>query len=224
MLLVGSRSSAHAQTQLNLSANGSNAVDPDEIVASLDVQATSPNASTAQAGVNSAMKQALDAAHAVKGVTATTGSYNVNQNTSNDAAQTTSYQASQSLQIVMESPGGAPPDAFTALTGRLQQAGLLLNSLDGELSDKGQSDAQQGAINDALRQIQAQAAAIASTLGERVGKIQTLSISVNMPGPLMRAAPMMMMAATASPPPQAAPGQVTVQANVSATIGLMPRP
>jgi hypothetical protein len=34
----------------------------------------------------------------------------------------------------------------------------------------------------------------------------------------------MMMAAAAAPPPQAAPGKVTIQANVTATIELTPGP
>jgi len=122
----------------------------------------------------------------------------------------------------MAAAGGAPPAAFTALVGQLQQKGLLLNSLNGDLSAKAQEAAQQGAIDDAIRQIQSQAQAVAATLNEQVGKIQSLSVNVNMPGPVSRVGPMMLMAAAA--PPQAAPAQVTVQANVSATIALTPPP
>jgi predicted secreted protein len=214
---------ATAQTVLNLAANGSDSVDPDRIVAALTAQASGTDAAGVQADVNRAMAAALSAARTVTGVTATTGDYSVYQTTPPDGPpQKPVYQASQDLQLRMAAAGGAPPAAFTALVGQLQQKGLLLNSLNGDLSAKAQEAAQQGAIDDAIRQIQSQAQAVALTLNEQVGKIQTLSVNVNMPGPVSRVAPMMIMAAAA--PPQAAPAQVTVQANVSATIGLTPPP
>jgi uncharacterized protein YggE len=216
---------APAQTVLSLSATGNNTVDPDQIVASLDVQSNAKTAALAQAEVNRAMQRALDAVHALAGVTATTGDYSVFQNSPDNASGNASpvpvYQASQNLQLSMAAPAGLPPAAFTALVGRLQQQGLLLNSLDGALSGQGQAAAQAGAINDAIHQIQAQAAAIGATLGEHVGKIKSLDVNVNTPGPILRSAPMM-MAAAAAPPPQAAPGKVTIQANVNATIDLTP--
>jgi uncharacterized protein len=221
--VLGASNAAQAQTTLNLSANGTNTVDPDEVIASLDIQASSASAANAQASVNRQMKHALDAVKAVPGVIATTGNYSVYQNMPDNQAKSATYQASQGLQLTMMAPGGVPPDAFTALAGQLQQNGLLLNTLDGDLSSKGRELAQQAAVTDAIRQIQAQAAAVAATLGEHVGKIKSLTVDVNTPGPIIRAAPMAMMAA-ASPPPQAAPGKVTVQANVSATIDLTALP
>jgi uncharacterized protein YggE len=219
---------APAQTVLSLSATGNNTVDPDQIVASLDVQSNAKTASRAQAEVNREMQQALAAVHSLAGVTATTGDYSVFQNSpdnpSGNASSEPVYQASQNLQLSMAAAAGVPPAAFTALVGRLQQQGLLLNTLDGNLSDQGQAAAQAGAINDAIHQIQAQAAAIAATLGEHVGKIKSLNVNINSPGPILRPAPMMMMAAAAAPPPQAAPGKVTIQANVNATIDLTPPP
>ncbi len=219
-MLLAAVGMAQAQTVLNLSANGSNTVDPDQIVASLNVQASSASAAKAQAQINGEMKKALDAARALAGVTATTGDYSVYQNSPDNSAKPV-YQASQTLQLSMAAPAGVPPDAFTALIGRLQQQGLLLNTLDGNLSNQGQAAAQQGAIDDAIHQIQAQATAIAATLGEHVGKIQSLNVNLNNPGPVLRAAPMMMMAAKAEPA-QAAPDKVTIQANVSTTIDLTP--
>jgi uncharacterized protein YggE len=216
---------APAQTVLSLSATGNNTVEPDQIIASLNVQSNAKTAAQAQAEVNREMQQALAAAHALAGVTATTGDYSVFQNspdnTSGNASPAPDYQASQGLQLSMAAADGVPPAGFTALVGRLQQQGLLLNTLDGNLSGQGQAAAQAGAINDAIHQIQAQAAAIAATLGEHVGKIKSLDVNVNTPGPILRAAPMM-MAAAAAPPPQAAPGKVTIQANVNATIDLTP--
>jgi len=211
---------AQAQTVLTVAANGSNTVDPDQIVASLDVQSSAASAAQAQAGVNREMKQALAAARGTAGVTATTGDYSVYQNSpDNGSTAKPVYQASQNLALSMAAPDGVPPASFTSLVGQLQSQGLLLNSLDGNLSAQGQNAANQGAIDDAIQQIQSQAAAVAARLGEHVGKFQSLNVNLGSPGPILRA-PMMMMAAAAAPPPQAAPGKVTIQANVTATIEL----
>jgi uncharacterized protein len=209
---------ARAQTELNLAATGQKLVAPDEMTASLQVQAASPRAAAAQGEVNGAMSKALALAKAVSGVTATTGSYSVFEDSS-DSAKPPVFRASQSLQLVIPAPGGVPPDGFTALVGQLQQDGLLLNGLDGDLSGNGQESAERSAIADAIGQIQAQAAMIAGDLRKNVGEIKTLNVNVNMPEAVMRAPRAMMMAA-AMPPPQAAPDKVTVQANVSATIEL----
>jgi uncharacterized protein YggE len=209
---------ARAQTELNLAATGQKLVAPDEMTASLQVQAASARAAMAQADVNGAMQKALALAKGVSGVTATTGSYSVFEDSS-DNAKPPVFRAGQSLQLVIPAPDGVPPDRFTALVGQLQQDGLLLNSLDGDLSGSGQESAEQSAIADAIRQIQAQAAMIAGELRKKVGEMKTLNVNVNMPEPVMRAPRAMMMAA-AMPPPQAAPDKVTVQANVSATIEL----
>jgi uncharacterized protein len=209
---------ARAQTELNLAATGQKLVAPDEMTASLQVQAASARAAMAQADVNGAMQKALALAKGVSGVTATTGSYSVFEDSS-DNAKPPVFRAGQSLQLVIPAPDGVPPDRFTALVGQLQQDGLLLNSLDGDLSGSGQESAEQSAIADAIRQIQAQAAMIAGELRKNVGEMKTLNVNVNMPEPVMRAPRAMMMAA-AMPPPQAAPDKVTVQANVSATIEL----
>lgn len=217
---LGLAAPAAAQTMLNLSANGSSSADPDRINASLDVQFSAADAAEAQAEVNRAMAKALGAARSVSGVTATTGDYSVYQTTP-DNGQKPAYRASQNLRLSMAAPGGAPPGGFTTLLGQLQQKGLLLNSLNGDLSPHAQEAAEASAIKDAIRQIEAQARAVAATLNEHVGKIQTLNVNLNLPGPVLRAAPMMM--ATAAPP-QAAPAQVTVQANVTATIALTPPP
>jgi uncharacterized protein YggE len=94
--------------------------------------------------------------------------------------------------------------------------------LDGYLSDAGQTAAQQAAIADAIHQLQATAARVAAALGDRVTGIKTLQVNLQNTGPVMPGR-MMMLAATA-PPPQAAPGPVTVTANVTADIDLETTP
>jgi uncharacterized protein YggE len=211
---------ARAETLLSLSATGTAITLPDEITASLNVQTTAKTAAAAQAGVNKTMAAALAAARALAGVTATTDSYSVSQNDPDNTAQKPGYQASQALELTMPAPGGTPPDAFTNLVGKLQQDGLLLNGLDGQLSATGADEARRLATVDALHKLRTQADAVAATLGETAGGFKTLNVQTNGGGPIMPG--LMMMKAAAAPPPQAAPGPVTVQVSVDATILLTP--
>ena len=102
----------------------------------------------------------------------------------------------------------------------LQHDGLQLNSLDGDLSAAGADAAAQAATTDALHRLQTQTNAIAATLGDKAGEIKTVTIDSNNPGPVM---PRMMALQQGAAPPQSAPGPVTVQVTVEATILLTPR-
>jgi uncharacterized protein YggE len=214
---LGSLSGPHrAATTLTLSATGSATVAPDQMVASLQAQESAPAAPQAQDAVNQQMATALAESRATAGVTATTADYSVSE-TDPGNNQPPSYQASQTLNLTIPAPGGAPPGAFTALVGKLQQQGLLLNTLDGQLSAAGADAARRAATTDALHRLKTDAAAIAATLGDKVDDIRTLSIDTGNPGPI---APRMMMLAAAAP--QAAPGPVTIQVTAEATITLAP--
>jgi uncharacterized protein YggE len=188
------------------------------MVAALNVQASAATAAQAQAGVNKAMQQALAAARAVAGVTATTGGYSVNEDDAATTPKGQKFQASQGLTLVMPAAGGQAPAAFTGLVGTLQQEGLLLNNLDGELSAAGRAAATQDAIKDGIAQLRAQAVAVAQSLHEKVGPMTTLAVNIDAgwAGPR----PMMMMAKAAAP--QLSPGTVTVSASLSATVTLTP--
>ncbi len=222
ILALAAARPAAARTDLTLAASGQASVPPDQMAASLTVQETAAHAAAAAAAVNAAMRQALAAARAVAGVTAVTADYN-EQATTDENGRPNGFQASQTLNLTMPAPGGTPPAAFTDLLGRLQQAGLLLNQLDGDLSAAGQAAAQQAAITDAIRQLRTTAAHVAAALGDRVTGIKTLRVDLQDSGPVLPGR-MMMMAAPAAPPPQAAPGPVTVTANVSADIDLETAP
>jgi uncharacterized protein YggE len=192
-------------------------VQPDQAVATLTAQASSANAATAQNEVNAAMAAALALAKRIAGLTATTANYDVSAIAPDSGNGPDKYQASQDLNLTMQAPGGAPAASFLALLAKLQTRGLLLESLDGDLSDHAQRQAEQAAIIDALHQIQTQAAAIAAALNEKMDRITTLNVNIDDGGPSPGPRPMMMMARAATPP-QAAPAAVTVQASVSATI------
>jgi uncharacterized protein YggE len=206
---------------LSLTASGETAAIPDEIVASLTAQSSSVDASAAQANVNTAMKQALALSKTLPNVVAVTMDYSVSENTPGDPKQSPTYQASQTLQLTMPASGGTPSKSFTALVGQLQQHGLLLNDLDGDLSARGQDAAQEVAIVDAIHQLQAQASVVSKTLNDSVRAIKDLTVNFNAPTPWPGPRPMVMMAAVDAAPPQAAPAAVVVQASVSATIALI---
>lgn len=203
---------ARAETTLSLSATGSVAAVPDEMEASLTAQGSAATAATAQDTVNRLMAASLASARKINGVTATTAAYNVFQTQ-------TGYQASQTLNLTMPAPGGLPPPAFTNLIGQLQQKGLQLNSLDGQLSAAAADSASQAATTDALHRLRAEANAIAATLGDKPGEIKTVTIDPGDSGPVM---PGCAMALQAAAPPQSAPGPVTIQVTVEATISLTP--
>jgi uncharacterized protein YggE len=218
ILAFSTISTAAAQTDLTIAATGLASVPPDEASAALTVQAQDTTAAKAQATVNSQMAKALTLAKAVPGVKIVTGGYNSYTVTpGNNAPQ--QFAAQQTLQLSIMAPAGAPPDAFSNLLGTLQQDGLLLNSLSGDLSDAGQRQAQQAAITDALTQIQAQAASIAASLHEQVGPIKSLNVNAaSNPGP--RPLMMVMAARDAAPTPQSAPDNVQITASVTADIAL----
>ncbi len=187
---------------------------PDEAIADLTVQIYAPQAAAAQAAVNRLMEAALSAARRAPEITATTGSYDVA--TSSDAqGHVTQYAASQILHLTGPAQDGRPAIAFTDLIGRLQAQGLQLNTLSADLSQAGQQHAEDEAIQAALRRLHAEAALIASSLGEKTGAIKTLTVGEA--GPVMPFPGRMMAMA-----PSDQPGPVTVRESISATIDLSP--
>ncbi len=219
-LLVAWRSGQavpRAETVLNLSVTGSAVAMPDEMAASLQAVATAPSATAAQDAVNQMMQKALAASRGEAGVSATTAGYGVSQ--TDDAKQ--QFQASQGLNLTIAAPGGTPPAAFLELVGQLQQAGLQLQGLDGQLSPAGADAAGHAATADALHRLQDAAATAAAALGDQVAGIKTLDVQTGNSGPIMPGR-MLMAMAPAAPPAAAAPGPVTIQVTVNASVALTP--
>ena len=211
---------ARAQTILRLSAEGDVQAVPDQITATLMVQTNAHHAAAAQAALNKSMAAALADARSLHGVVATTQDYGI-QDTS-EKQNGTQFQASQTLVLTMPAAGGVPDADFTSLLGRLQGESMLLNGLDGNLSEAGRAAARRQAVTKAIRTIQDEAGSVAAALNQKVGIIKSLNLDapqVNAPA----MAPMMMKAAVGgAPPPSAAPGPVPVSATVDAEIELTP--
>jgi uncharacterized protein YggE len=208
---------AHAQSDLTIAATGQAFAPPDEATASLTVQAQERTAAKAQAEVNAETAKALALAGSIPGLKTTTTGYSSFSVTPDNNAPA-QFMVQQTLQLMQPTAGGVPSTAFSNLLGTLQQSGLLLNSLSGDLSPAGQRQAQQAAIADALDQIQSQAASIAATLHEQPGVIKSLNVNA---ATNFAPRPMMAMAMRdAAPAPQSVPDNVQITASVSADIQL----
>lgn len=217
LFLLGVPGASWAQTILSLTATGTDIVVPDEMTARFNVTANAATAAAAQNSVNQTMAKALATINANKNVTATTGNYSVDEVTDGPAAaQKTMFQANQTLQLTIPAPGGKPPSAFMDLVSRLQQDGLLIQQLAGDLSASGEQTAEAAATVDAIHKLQTQANAVAQTLGDKVGDIKTIDIGSNAPRPVVFGA--MRFAAATPAPAQSEPGPMTVTVTVNATI------
>lgn len=209
-----------AQTILSLGATGSAQGEPDEAVANFQIQAIRGDAASAQAAVNQAMAKALTEAKTVSGVVATTSGYS-NYSIRGDHQTQREFTAEQTLTLVQKAQNGVPDQAFSALLGKLQSEGLMLEGLSGALSKTGMQTVQREALHEALVNLRAEAEDIAATLHKKVGALQTLAVD-NDSGPIGPRFPRMMAAAAAAPVPQSAPAQITVTSRVSAKIVLDP--
>lgn len=206
-----------AQTILSLNAIGSAVAQPDQAVATFEVQATKPDAASAQATVNQLITKALAAARGLSNLSVTTGSYNSYATVPADHQSTPSFTAEQSLTLIQPAAGGVPDAAFTNLLATLQSDGLLLTGLSGDLSATGRQKLQRVAVRNALTALRDEANDIATALHKKVGTLETLSVDTG--GGIIPPIGPRMMAMPASAP-QSAPDNVNVSARVSAKIEL----
>lgn len=213
---------ASARTILSLNATGSAVAVPDEAVANFEVQATKPNAATAQSAVNQAVAKALAAARTVSDVTATTNGYNTYA-IMPDHQTTQEFTTTQNLTLVQPAKGGVPDAAFSDLLARLQSEGLLLTGLKGDLSVAGRQSLQREAVRNALTQLRAEAKTVADSLHMKIAALQSLAVNAE-GGNIPPIGPRMMSAAVSSAPPQSAPDNVSMTAEVNAKFALDPTP
>ncbi|WP_424812155.1 SIMPL domain-containing protein [Roseococcus sp. YIM B11640] len=195
-----------AESRLRIAEEGSVRTMPDEMVASLRVEARAPTAAAAQDEVNRRVAAALEAARGVAGVQAATRGYS----THTDAER---QQAVAQQSIELKSGQGA---ALLALLARLQGDGLLLDHAGWQLTPAAGRAARDGATNEAIRGVQARAAAVARELGMRVAEMRELSVDVVPEGPR----PMMAMRASGPAEPNVTAEEITTTARVSAEFKL----
>ncbi|UPY38594.1 SIMPL domain-containing protein [Sediminicoccus sp. KRV36] len=193
---------AQSETRLRVSETGSVAVPPDELIASLRIEARADTAAEAQEQVNRAMAAALTAARAVPGARVTNGQY---------AART---DRDKQEVIAQQSLNLRGPEALVALVGRLQADGLLLDQISWQLSPAAARQGRDDATRAAIRSVQERGAAIARDLGLRVSAMRDLYVEAAPEGQ-----PMMMSARAASATaPSVTAEDITVTARVTADL------
>jgi uncharacterized protein YggE len=195
------------ETRLQITGTGSLKAAPDQVTATLQVQSEAPKAVTAQGQTNKLAQTAMAAAEKINGITTSSEDYQVFENRVNNKPGT--WTASQTISV-----RGTDAAAVLELVGRLQGLGLLLNNIAWSLSPDHQKQLESQAEQLAIRDMQARASTIASTLNMQVGQIQSLSVNE---GFTSRPTPFMMRAATLSAPVMK-PDDQTVNATVRATL------
>lgn len=201
-------------TILTLSVTGDAASPPDRTVATLSTRQQAPTAAAAQLATNRAMKTALADAGAIKGMSATTGSYSVFPTDPNQHI----WQAQQTLVLTLTAAPGTPAARpMRRLIGDLQAKGMLLDDIAGTLSTDAARRTRARAIADAVRQMQAEAKETADALGLHVDQVTAVQLATQAPF-----RPMIMAARIAGASPQAQPGPIDQRITLSATIRLGP--
>lgn len=200
---------AAPETLLHLSATGSVQASPDELVADLVAQASSPTAAAAQRRVNSLIADGMKAVQSASGIDARAIGYSV----SPSDEKRTSWVAQQTLRL-----RGSDSTILLELVGRLQEHGFAAASLDWQLSPVHRRRAHDEATTNALKELQARAASAAATLGLQVDHLRDVRLGA--PEFPRRPTPMMAARATSAPQATAAPEDVTSE--VSADVVLRP--
>jgi predicted secreted protein len=217
MYLFSAASWAQAATTLDLSVTGKATCSADALDAQLTARTSAASAAKAQAGLNQLVASALRKTHAVKGVTAITSGYDV----APVYPKQTMWEARQNLRLTLRAaPESQAAQPMLALLGQLQQNGLMLESLQGRLTAAARQQAEQAAIQDAVKRLKAQAAAVAKALGDQPGEITHLRLNLAAPlfRPMIRAPMAMGAAAMQAAPPSINSAPVTEQATLSGTV------
>jgi len=201
-----------AETVLTLSETAEVLRAPDEVRATLRVEARGATAAAVQAQVNSAMAKAMEQARAVQGIEASTGGYWTSRN-----EEKRDWTATQTLML-----RGTEAAPLLDLTGKLQGQGLAMAGLDWTLSRQQEVEARKEAGKMAIEALRQRAGAVSGQLGLRVVNLSKLQVDVaSQPMPRMRVA-MMAARQDTAPPPVSAPEAVPVSATASGEFLLRP--
>jgi len=206
-------------TILRLSETVTIMVTPDEIAATLRAEALAPSAQDAQRRVNEMMRDALEAAKKVDGITVSTGSYNVWRATAPPADRVERWQAGQSLNL-----SGRDGGAMMKLAGELQQMGLAQGNLIWRLSPDTERSARKDATKQALSALRGRADEAADILGLRFSSFREVRLDSVAPPPVMPRLQAASRASIAAPPPPSAEAEdMPVSASAEADVLLKPR-
>ncbi len=207
------QSTGEQPTILHLTQTAERKVVRDLLRVELRVEETGADPLPLQATINRRMAAALARAHQAPGVEVETGAYTVNQEQPQHGPS--QWRASQSLILT-----GKAADAVLKLAGALQSDGLLMSSLDYQVSPVTVRGAEEALTAAALAGLDHRAAAIAGRMHLSVLRYRDLRVgnAATAEPPMPRFA----MMATAMPAPVAEPGEAAVRVTISAELLLGP--
>jgi uncharacterized protein YggE len=210
-----------AMTQLHLAAMGSVPVTPDQLVATLGAEATSPSPAIAQNRVNMLMKRGLAAAGAAIGVDARAEDYSVQQvdqtvpgAVGGRSVQHPGWVAHQTLELRSSSA-----EPLLDLVGKLQGDGFTVSALEWRISPVLARKSRDAAMVKALKDLQTRAQSAAAALGLHVDHLR--DVRLDMPD-VMPVRPMMAAQSRAMVAPEATQTTQDVTSEASADVLLRP--
>ncbi len=199
---------------LHLTETAERAVARDRLRVELAAEVTDPDAAKVQAEINRRMSAALNRIKAVPDITVETSGYNVYQERPDKAPPR--WHGSQTIALMAKDFA-----ALLALTGVLQQEGLVMTGLAPELSREARQAAEDDLTDLALARLKVRAEHIAAGLGTKVDLYRDLRIgNASNPQPLMRAMGVTAGLSQSAPAPVAVPGEAQVSVTIQADIVL----
>ncbi|MGH7031104.1 MAG: SIMPL domain-containing protein [Stellaceae bacterium] len=200
-------------TVLHLSQTAERKIVRDLLRVELRAEETGADPLALQAAINRRMAAALARAHQAPGIEVETGAYAVNEEQPQHGPS--HWRASQSLILTSKAA-----DALLKLAGALQSDGLLMSSLDYQVSPATVHGAEETLTAEALAGLDHRAAAIAGRMHLSVLRYRDLRVGNAATGE--PPAPRFAMMATAMPAPVAEPGEATIRVTISAELLLGP--
>jgi predicted secreted protein len=202
-----------AATLLHLNERAERPVARDQLRAVLRVEASNGDAARLEAEINRRMAAAVQHAKAVAGIGVFTSGYFVDEQ--HAKGQPAQWHGSAGLTLTAHDAA-----ALLALTGELQQSGMVMSSLAYELTPDAARPVQDALTAEALNRLRQRADRVAAELGLAVLRLR--DVRVNNVGVVQPGAMLMQMrsAAAGAPPPVAEPGEATVSVSVDAEIEL----
>jgi predicted secreted protein len=199
-------------TTLVLSESAQRDVRRDRVRVSLRAEEVGGDPAAVQAAINRRMTAALERARAVAALRVETGGYWVGEERREGAP--VRWRGNQTMTLVATDPAPA-----LALSGELQQAGMLAAGIEWDLTRDAQRKVEDELVSEALARLRTRADMVASEMNlvvARFGRMWVGDAATDRPMPMARGA--MAMSAASAPPVAAEAGDQTVRVAVRAEI------
>lgn len=204
-------------TRLMLVESAQRSMKQDELRVTLRVEQAGQDATRVQSEINRRMAAALERTRSATNVRTETGGYFVYEE--RPQGQPVRWRGQQTLTVM-----GKDSAAVLALSGALQQQGLLLSGMGYRLTPEAARVAEDELTTEALGRLRERANRVADLMEMtvvRIGRVTVGNVLGDQPRQdmMMRSAPMSAMAAA----PVAEAGETTVQVRIEANVLLGPK-